>query len=96
MATNIDLSARASEGKKTVGRSISINGVHAVDLDIKQSENLSDPRSTSILKLTTRRAPLARPQAHLEVAEHYYLAPLYDSFAGAPYRSIRALYPLAG
>ncbi len=43
MATNIDLSARASEGKKTVGRSISINGVHAVDLDIKQSENLSDP-----------------------------------------------------
>lgn len=38
-----DLSERASESKKSVGRSVSINGVHAVDLDIKQSANLSDP-----------------------------------------------------
>ena len=43
MATNIDLSERASEGKRTVGRSIAINGVHAVDFEVKQSENLNDP-----------------------------------------------------
>ena len=43
MVQNIDLSERASEGKKTVGRSVSINGVHAVDLEVKQSENLNDP-----------------------------------------------------
>lgn len=38
-----DLSERASEGKKTVGRSVSINGVHAIDLELKQAENLNDP-----------------------------------------------------
>ncbi len=43
MVSSIDLSERASEGKKTVGRSVSINGVHAVDLELKQSENLNDP-----------------------------------------------------
>jgi len=43
MAERIDLSERASEGKKKVGRSVSINGVHAVDLEFKQSENLNDP-----------------------------------------------------
>ena len=43
MVSGIDLSERASEGKKTVGRSVSINGVHAVDLELKQSENLNDP-----------------------------------------------------
>ncbi len=43
MGDNIDLSERASEGKKTVGRSVSINGVHAIDLSLKQSENLNDP-----------------------------------------------------
>lgn len=43
MSASVDLSQRASEGKKTIGRSVSINGVHAVDLDIKQSENLNDP-----------------------------------------------------
>src|SRR3989339_1966407 len=43
MTTPVDLSQRASEGKKTVGRSVSINGVHAIDLDVKQSENLNDP-----------------------------------------------------
>ena len=43
MTGKIDLSSRASETKKTIGRSVSINGVHAVDLDIKQSENLNDP-----------------------------------------------------
>jgi hypothetical protein len=40
---SIDLSERASEGKKTIGRSVSVNGVHAIDLDVKQSENLNDP-----------------------------------------------------
>ena len=39
----IDLSEHASEGKKTIGRSVSVNGVHAIDLDVKQSENLNDP-----------------------------------------------------
>ncbi len=43
MAENIDLSERASESKKTVGRSVSVNGVHAIDLDVKKSENLNDP-----------------------------------------------------
>lgn len=43
MTSKIDLSERASAGKKTIGRSVSINGVHAIDLDIKQSENLNDP-----------------------------------------------------
>ena len=43
MVSNLDLSQRASEGKKSVGRSVSINGVHAVDLELKQSENLNDP-----------------------------------------------------
>ncbi|MFH1244039.1 MAG: hypothetical protein V1487_00485 [bacterium] len=43
MVDNLDLSERASEGKKTIGRSVSINGVHAIDLDVKQSANLSDP-----------------------------------------------------
>jgi len=38
-----DLSERASESKKTIGRSVSINGVHAIDLDLKKSENLNDP-----------------------------------------------------
>lgn len=40
---SIDLSQRASDSKKTVGRSVSINGVHAIALDVKQSENLNDP-----------------------------------------------------
>jgi len=39
----IDLSERASESKKTVGRSVAINGVHAIDLEVKKSENLNDP-----------------------------------------------------
>lgn len=43
MADDIELSQRASEGKKTIGRSVSVNGVHAVDLEVKQSENLNDP-----------------------------------------------------
>lgn len=43
MSVPIDLSERASEGKRKIGRSVSINGVHAIDLDVKQSENLNDP-----------------------------------------------------
>ena len=43
MSDSIDLSERASESKKTVGRSVAVNGVHAVDLQVKQSENLTDP-----------------------------------------------------
>jgi len=47
----MDLSSRASESKKTIGRAVSINGVHAVDLEMKQSENLSDPLLDINLKL---------------------------------------------
>lgn len=43
MPINTDLSERASEGKKTIGRSVAINGVHAIDLEVKKSENLNDP-----------------------------------------------------
>lgn len=43
METNVDLSARASESKNTIGRSVSVNGVHAIDLEVKKSENLNDP-----------------------------------------------------
>jgi len=43
MVGNIDLSERASESKKTVGRSVSLNGVHAVDVSLKQAQNLNDP-----------------------------------------------------
>lgn len=51
MVEKIDLSARASEGKKTIGRSVAINGVHAVDLEMKQSENINDPIIDINLKL---------------------------------------------
>jgi len=43
MAINTDLSERASEGKKRVGRSVAINGVHAVDVEMQQTENINDP-----------------------------------------------------
>jgi hypothetical protein len=39
----IDLSERASESKRRIGRSASINGIHAVDIDLKKAENLNDP-----------------------------------------------------
>ncbi len=51
MSTNTDLSERASESKKTVGRSVAINGVHAVDLELKQTQNLNDPIVDINLKL---------------------------------------------
>jgi|GEM_PF-848200 hypothetical protein len=39
----VDIAERASESKKKVGRSVSINGVHAIDVDVTKSENLEDP-----------------------------------------------------
>lgn len=39
----IDLAERASESKRRVGRSLSVNGVHAVDVDLEKAENLQDP-----------------------------------------------------
>ncbi len=39
----VNLSERASETKRKIGRSVSVNGVHAVDVDIIKSENLNDP-----------------------------------------------------
>lgn len=43
MTTNLDLSERTSSSKRQVGRSVSINGVHAVDVELNKSENLNDP-----------------------------------------------------
>ncbi len=43
MADVIDLSERTSESKGMIGRSVAINGVHAIDLDIKKAQNLEDP-----------------------------------------------------
>lgn len=37
------LAVSASESKRRVGRSVSVNGVHAVEVDIKKSKNLKDP-----------------------------------------------------
>lgn len=51
MTETVDLSERASESKKTVGRSVSVNGVHAIDLELKQSQNLNDPIVDINLKL---------------------------------------------
>ncbi len=51
MVDSIDLSERASSSKKTIGRSVSVNGVHAIDLELKQSENLNDPIVDINLKL---------------------------------------------
>lgn len=51
MADSSDLSQRASENQKTIGRSVAINGVHAIDLSLKQSENLNDPLLDINLKL---------------------------------------------
>lgn len=39
----IDLVERASESKRKVGRSLSLNGVHAVDVDVTRAENLQEP-----------------------------------------------------
>ena len=57
MANDVDLSERSSESKKTVGRSVSINGVHAVDMTVEKSENLNDPVINFNLKVNN---PLGR------------------------------------
>jgi len=38
-----NLSRRTSESKRRVGKAFEINGVNAVEIDLKKSENLSDP-----------------------------------------------------
>lgn len=43
VSDKLDLSARASESKRTIGRSVSVNGVSAVDVDVTKSHNLNDP-----------------------------------------------------
>ena len=43
MSPAVDLSERASESKKKIGRSVSVNGVHAVDVELNQAANLQDP-----------------------------------------------------
>ena len=57
MAESTNLSERASESKKRIGRSVAINGVHAVDLDIAKAENLNDPIVNINLKVNN---PLGR------------------------------------
>ncbi|MEI6690157.1 MAG: hypothetical protein WCL07_00240 [bacterium] len=57
MATDIDLSERASESGKKVGRSVSINGIHAVDMTLEKSENLNDPMLNLNIQLNN---PLGR------------------------------------
>jgi len=37
------IAAKASESKRRIGRSVSVNGVHAIDIDLKKSKNLQDP-----------------------------------------------------
>ena len=75
MTTNLDLSERASEGKKTIGRSVSVNGVHAVDLEVKQSENLNDPLLDINFKVNNPIGRLvARTQAYLEESKYNYLS----------------------
>ena len=37
------LAVSASESKRRVGRSVSVNGVHAVEVDVKKRQNLHDP-----------------------------------------------------
>jgi len=37
------LAARTSASKRRIGRSVSLNGVHALEVDINKSENLQDP-----------------------------------------------------
>jgi len=39
----VHLSERANGTKRKVGRSVSVNGVHAVDVDVTKAENLQDP-----------------------------------------------------
>lgn len=38
-----NLQVKTSESKRRIGRSVSINGVHAVEVDVNKSENLNDP-----------------------------------------------------
>lgn len=57
MADKVDISSRASESKRAIGRSVSINGVHAVDIDLKKAENLNDPIVDLNIKLNN---PLGR------------------------------------
>lgn len=43
MADKEGLVQRTSESKRRMGRAVSINGVNAVELDVKRSENLNEP-----------------------------------------------------
>jgi hypothetical protein len=57
MVDDLDLSERASNSQKKVGRSVSINGVHAVDMTVEKSENLNEPVLNVNLKINN---PLGR------------------------------------
>lgn len=57
MQGDIDLTERASESKRKIGRSVSINGVHALDVDLQKQTNLNDPIVDLNIKLNN---PLGR------------------------------------
>lgn len=43
MENDDSIAVKTSESKRRVGRSVSVNGVHAVEVDLKKSQNLNDP-----------------------------------------------------
>lgn len=43
MADEEGLAVKTSASKRRVGRSVSVNGVHALELEVNKSENLEDP-----------------------------------------------------
>jgi len=43
MSEHEDLAVKASESKRRIGRSVSVNGVHALEVDLKKRQNLNDP-----------------------------------------------------
>lgn len=43
MEENDSLVSRTSESKRRIGRAVSINGVNAVEVGLKKSQNLNDP-----------------------------------------------------
>lgn len=43
MADLNNLQVKTSESKRRIGRSVSVNGVHAVEVDVNKAENLNDP-----------------------------------------------------
>jgi len=89
-----NLSRRTSESKRRVGKAFEINGVNAVEIDLKKSENLSDP----ILDLNFK---LNNPVGRLWLAikrksKHHYFPQIYNPPYRLANRSFCYLAHLAG